>query len=148
MKPCIHSCRVKTHIVAAFICHAITSMIMSVGSTCSSLQNFSIPSIWILSSSSLNWSNSAAIFSWSTCGTSERPPLAKYESTAGSRFQSNRLSRSVATRSEAPVKVENCLTFSFCMRRAAEDMAAVGDLARASRVAEVRGRSWRTVHAW
>ena len=77
------------------------------------------------SSSSLNWSKSAAIFSWSTCGTSERPPLAKYESTAGSRFQSNRLSRSVATRSEAPVKVENCLTFSFCMRRAAEDMAAV-----------------------
>ena len=97
---------------------------MSVGSTWSSLQNFSIPSIWILSSSSLNWSKSAAIFSWSTCGTSERPPLAKYESTAGSRFQSNRLSRSVATRSEAPVKVENCLTFSFCMRRAADDITA------------------------
>ena len=75
----------------------------------------------------MNWSKSAAIFSWSTCGTSERPPLAKYESTAGSRFQSNRLSRSVATRSEAPVKVENCLTFSFCMRRAAEDMAAKED---------------------
>ena len=75
----------------------------------------------------MNWSKSAAIFSWSTCGTSERPPLAKYESTAGSRFQSEPLEQVGRHAPEAPVKVENCLTFSFCMRRAAEDMAAKED---------------------
>jgi len=72
VKPCIHSCRVKTHIVAAFICHAITSMIMSVGSTCSSLQNFSIPSICMESLSRAIYMRSDAASQgsgwWQGCG--------------------------------------------------------------------------------
>mmetsp|Transcript_34697 Transcript_34697/g.66617 ORF Transcript_34697/g.66617 Transcript_34697/m.66617 type:complete len:249 (-) Transcript_34697:3-749(-) len=115
--PRIHSSRVKTHIVFAFIFHAMISTMMSDGSTPRSSQNFSVPLNPISSLSlSLYMSNHFPSFAESSCTTGPCAAPEKKASTAASRHQSKRLSMSMASRSLHPVKVMNCLALSFCAR--------------------------------
>ena len=118
--PRLHSSRVKTHIVFAFIFHANMSMTGSVGSTPRSLHSRSRPSIWISSTfASLYWSNTAFTFSLSTDGAPPPATCMKKKSAAASSRQSVAERHWTACESVAPVHETNARTLSFCARLSA-----------------------------